>query len=78
MPGSITTTPVNPSTIVRVAGYGGFPVESIGYWKVCHVSDPSGEKIIIHIQFKTGGFLEIPADVMTEDEFVSLVYGIPF
>lgn len=64
--------------IVRVPGIGGFPVDNIAYWKITTVKTGGGEDDVLHIQFRTGGFLDVPLVVMAEEEFVSLVYGLPY
>lgn len=59
---------------VNVENVGGFPVSNIAYWRETTRRGPSGEdERILHIQFLSGGFLELPDT--TEQEFAAQVYG---
>jgi hypothetical protein len=67
------TTQVN---IIRLPGIGGFPSDNIGYWKVVDKLTAEGTSKVLHVQFKSGGFIDLPD--ITEDQFTSLVFGEPF
>lgn len=59
---------------VNIEGVGGFPVSNLAYWHNTTRRDANGEdERILHIQFLSGGFLELPDT--TEEEFSAQVYG---
>lgn len=59
--------------IVQVPGVGGFPAENISYWKYEQRMTDNGLQPILRVQFKHGGFIELPD--MTEENFAEFVFG---
>lgn len=64
--------------IVSIPTVGGFPVDNLAYWKSARKETGDGLETVLHVQFRTGGFIDIPTTILTEEGFVSLVYGAPF
>lgn len=59
--------------VVQIPGVGGFPAKNISYWKYEQRMTDDGMQPILRVQFKHGGFIELPG--MTEETFAEFVFG---